>query len=61
MISRNSKAEIKRKRQTRTVYLYDQAKEENWKRYTQELQRWLEVKEVLKNIQKKETNDIKNT
>jgi exonuclease III len=32
MTSGNSKAEIKRKRQSRTVYLYDQAKEENWEK-----------------------------
>ena len=58
MTSRNSKAEIKRKRQSRTVYLYDQAKEENWEKYTQELQKRLEAKEVLKNIQRKEVKNI---
>ena len=52
--AKNSKAEVKRKRQSRTIYLYDQAKEEDWERYTQELQKRLEDKDVLKNIQKKE-------
>ena len=51
-IAINSKAEVKRKGQSRTLYLYDQAKIENWKDYAQELQKCLEEKEILKNIQK---------
>src|ERR1043165_939157 len=51
-IAINSKAEVKRKRQSRTLYLYDQAKIEDWENYAQELQKRLEGKEVLKNIQK---------
>jgi len=50
MLGKNSKAEIKKKGQSRTLYLYDQAKPEDWENYAQELQRRLETKESLKNI-----------
>jgi exonuclease III len=59
MIGKNSKAEVKRKGQARTVYLYDQAKVEDWENYAQELQKRLEIKESLKNIQKKEQDEEK--
>jgi hypothetical protein len=39
IIGRSSKAEIKRKGQSRTLYLYNQTKPENWENYAQELQR----------------------
>jgi exonuclease III len=39
MVGKNSKAEVKRKGQSRTLYLYDQAKQENWEDYAQELQK----------------------
>jgi transcriptional regulator of heat shock response len=61
MIAAKSKAEIKRKKQSRTIYLYDQAKVEDWENYEQELQNQLERKEVLKNIHKKEQNKKRKT
>ena len=57
IIAVKSKAEIKKKRQSRTIYLYDQAKLEDWENYAQELQKRLETKEVLKDIHKKEQNE----
>jgi hypothetical protein len=51
VIARKSEAEVKRKKQSRTLYLYDQAKTEDWENYAQELQKQLEFKETLKNIQ----------
>src|ERR1043165_5850740 len=50
MIAPNSKAEVRKRRQSRTLYLYDQAKEENWESYAQELQKRLEIKGTLKLI-----------
>src|ERR1043165_3950608 len=50
MIALNSKTEVRKRRQSRTLYLYDQAKEENWKSYAQELQKRLEIKGTLKLI-----------
>jgi len=47
-----NKAEVKRKRQSRTLYLYDQAKEENWESYAQELRKRLEYKKILKSIKR---------
>ncbi|CAG8798501.1 15833_t:CDS:1, partial [Gigaspora rosea] len=44
IIAKTSQAEVKRKRQTRTVYLYDWATKEDWKNYTQELQEQLNKK-----------------
>src|SRR6185295_12888050 len=52
MMAKSSKAEIRRKRQSRTLYLYEQAKEENWESYAQELQKQLESKEILKSIKR---------
>ena len=52
MTAKSSKAEIKRGRQSRTLYLYDRAKEENWESYTQELQKRLESQEVLESIRR---------
>ena len=57
MSARSSKAEVKRRRQSRILYLYDQAKEENWENYAQELQKQLEVKELLKNINRIKQGD----
>jgi len=57
MIAKSSKAEVKRKTQSRTIYLYDKAKEENWERYAQELQKRLEIKETLRNIRRGEQEE----
>jgi hypothetical protein len=57
MTATKSKAEIKKRRQSRTVYLYDQTKQEDWENYAQELKKRLEIKEVLKNIRKEEQNE----
>src|SRR6185436_9959982 len=57
MMTKNNKAEIRRKRQSRTLYLYDQAKEEDWENYALELYKRLEVKETLKDIKRKRVDD----
>jgi len=57
--ARSSKAEVKRKKQSRTLYLYDQAKLEDWENYAYELQKRLEVKETLKSIQEKEHDKMR--
>jgi len=54
MTAKSSKAEVKKKEQSRTLFLYDQAKTEDWENYAQELQKRFEVKETLKQIQKEE-------
>ena len=54
MTAKSSKAEVKKKGQSRTLFLYDQAKTEDWENYAHELQKRFEVKETLKQIQKKE-------
>ena len=41
MIANKSKALTKKNRQGRTIYLYDQASEENWEDYATELQKQL--------------------
>jgi hypothetical protein len=66
MMGKNGKAEIKKKGQSRTLYLYDQAKPEDWENYAQELQKRLETKGSLKNIrtevqdEKEQLNKINN-
>jgi hypothetical protein len=57
MTAKNSKAEVKRKGQSRTIYLYDKTKEEEWESYAQEIQKRLEIKETLRNIQKEEQEE----
>jgi len=57
MIAESSKAKVKRKTQSRTIYLYDKAKEENWESYAQELQKRLEIKETLRNIRRGEQEE----
>ena len=54
MTAKSSKAEVKKKGQSRTLFLYDQAKTEDWENYAHELQKRFEVKETLKQIQKEE-------
>jgi len=57
VMAEKSEAEVKRKKQSRTLYLYDQAKTEDWENYAQELQKRLDFKETLKNIQKEEQDE----
>jgi hypothetical protein len=57
LIAEDSEAKVKRKKQSRVVYLYDQAKIEDWENYAQELQKRLEDKEILKNIYRKEQDE----
>src|SRR6185436_13848499 len=54
MTAKSSKVEVKKMGQSRTLFLYDQAKTEDWENYAQELQKRFEVKETLKQIQKEE-------
>ena len=46
-----SEAEIKRKDRTRTIYLYEEAKQEDWEDYARESQNQLEWKRVLKQLE----------
>jgi exonuclease III len=39
IIAEKSEAEVKKKKQSRTLYLFDQAKTEDWENYAQELQK----------------------
>jgi hypothetical protein len=51
IIANCSEANIKRKGQTRTIYLYEEAKQEDWENYARELQNQLEWKRVLKQLE----------
>ena len=56
LTAKNSEAEVRRRRQSKTIYLYDQATKENWESYAQELRKRLETKETLKDIQRGKRN-----
>ncbi|CAG8749176.1 22993_t:CDS:1, partial [Cetraspora pellucida] len=47
-----SSAEIKCKDQMRTIYLYEEAKQEDWEEYAKEFQAQLEWKKALKQLKK---------
>src|ERR1043165_9495568 len=53
LIAKNSEAKIKKKKQSRVVYLYNQAKTEDWENYAQELQKRLEDTKILKEDRKR--------
>ncbi|CAG8662315.1 4134_t:CDS:2, partial [Paraglomus occultum] len=56
IIANSSRAEVKRKDQTRTIYLYEEASQENWEEYAKELQSQLEWKRVLKQLEDDKSN-----
>src|SRR6185436_9445679 len=56
MIANQSCAEVKRKDQTRTIYLYKEAKQEDWEEYAKELQEQLKWKKTVKQL---ECNEIR--
>ena len=50
MTANNRKSKIKGKDQSRTIYLYDEAKREDWEDYAAELQKCLQKKRVAKHV-----------
>jgi hypothetical protein len=56
LIANCSEAEMRRKDQIRTIYLYEEAKQEDWEEYARELQNQLEWKKALKQIESNEVS-----
>jgi hypothetical protein len=61
VIANQSCAEIKRKDQMRTIYLYEEAKQEDWEEYAKELQVQLEWKKILKQLEEDREVNIHST
>ncbi|CAG8450705.1 24659_t:CDS:2 [Cetraspora pellucida] len=51
IIANQNSAEIKRKDQIRTIYLYKEVKQEDWEKYAEEFQAQLEWKKALKQLE----------
>ena len=61
IIANSSSANIRQKDQTRTIYLYKEAKQEDWEEYAKELQNQLDWKKVIKQLEENKIDANCNT